>query len=157
MADHHIHIVAPRGRGRPCAPYLRCVACAKSTRSKKFVQCNMHDAPGGRICMNCYESSTADNSVHNCHEWSKCANAPAASQCDMCAKQTDRLLPCIVCEGTVCEACINSATLERFLACGANELICNSCIPPDACADQDGRTALTLGDRQCTYCLICQE
>ena len=107
--------------------------------------------------MNCYETNSTDNSVHNCHLWSKNANAPATSQCDMCAKETDRLIPCVVCEGTVCEACINSATFERFLACGAYETICNSCVPPDAGVDPDGRTALILGDRKMTYCLICQE
>ena len=156
MSSTHLHITAPARRGRPVPAYLRCTVCSKSTRSKKFVQCNMSDTPGGRICQDCYECHISDKSDYNCHSWAQAANSQTLDQCNMCAKKTDRLIPCIVCNGCVCEACINSATFERFIACGVYETICESCIPPEAHADQDGESAVFIGDRKCSFCLICQ-
>ena len=53
--------------------------------------------------------------------------------------------------------CYNSTTLERFYATGAYEAICNACVPPGAHADPDGLTAKQIGDRICTFCLVCQD
>ena len=156
--DHpHLHATAPRGRGRPVQAYLRCVVCCKSTRSRPFIQCSEANSPGGRICSDCFESQADDQSVRNCHVWVRKANTPAMQSCEMCTRNTDQLVSCAVCDGAICEACCNSTTLDRFYATGAYEAICNACVPPDACADPDGLTAKKIGDRICTFCLVCQD
>ena len=158
MTDkHHHHAIAPPLRGRPVPPYVRCIACSRSTRSRKFVQCTEDNSPGGRICLNCFESGPYDQSVLNCHSWVKSANSHAVDECGLCAIKTDQLIPCIVCDSSTCEACCNSATLSRFWATGAYETICNQCVPGDACADQNGLTTTFVGDRRCSWCIICQE
>ena len=62
-----------------------------------------------------------------------------------------------VCDDSVCETCLNDATLLRFFATGAYETICNGCIPASACADPDGLTTKFIGDRKHSYCILCQD
>ena len=157
LEKSHLHVTSPARRGRPVPAYMRCVVCSCSTRSKKYVQCTQDNSPGGRICLTCYESSASDQSVFNCHSWVKSANSLTLNECGMCAIKTDKLIACIVCDSSVCEACCNTATLMRFFATGAYETICNACIPPGACADPDGLTTKFVGDRRHTFCLICQD
>ena len=128
----HLHATAPRKIGRPVQAYLRCVVCSKSTRSRPSIQCSISNSPGGRICTDCHERVDADGlSERNCHDWVRSAKTAALKECEMCIRNTDQQVSCAICDSTICEACCNRTTLERFYATGAYEAICNACVPPE--------------------------
>jgi len=103
------------------------------------------------------ENNLAGRNVRDCHVWINHLILPAASECGLCAKGTDELVPCFVCDSAVCLACCNTATYERFFETGIAETICNACIPPQAYADEAGETTKFFGDRKCGYCIVCQD
>jgi len=121
----------------------------------------MSDAPGGRICIDCFEKAESslgpvDPSEFDCNEWARQHSSKIASECGLCAKRTDILVPCCCCDDAVCDACCNKATLERFFATGVAETICNACIPPEAYSDSDGQTTSVIGDHSVEFCIVCQ-